>query len=288
MGICPKTIRMEVGSYANLYVVKTVDFGVYLALLPDGDNTVLLPKRYITTELEIGDQIEVFIYRDSEDRIIATTLKPYAIAGEFACLDVSSTIGAGAFLDWGLPKDLFVPISEQRKKMEVGEQHLVYIYIDDQTNRLVATAKISRYLQEECSELNAGDEADILICNETDLGVKVIVNGRYWGMLFDNEIFQTLVPGQRMKAYVKELRVDGKLDMILQKTGYEVVGEYTGLIIDELSDNDGFLPLTDKSDPEDIYETFEISKKNFKKALGALYKQRIISIEKDGIRLLKK
>lgn len=288
MGIYPKTIKMEVGNYANLYVVKTVDFGVYLALLPDGDDTVLLPKRYITKPLEIGDQIEVFIYRDSEDRIIATTLKPYAKAGEFACLDVSSTIGAGAFLDWGLPKDLFVPISEQRKRMEVGEYHMVYIYIDDQTNRLVATAKINRYLTDECTELNTGDEAEIIVCNETDLGVKVIVNGRYWGMLYENEIFQTLMPGQRMKAYVKELRTDGKLDMMLQKTGYEVVGEFTGLILDELSENNGFVPLTDKSDPEDIYETFEISKKNFKKAIGALYKQRVITIEKDGIRLIKK
>lgn len=288
MGVYPKTIRMEIGNYANLYVVKTVDFGVYLALLPDGDDTVLLPKRYITKPLEIGDQIEVFIYRDSEDRIIATTLKPYAKAGEFAFLDVTNTIGAGAFLDWGLPKDLFVPISEQRKRMEEGEQHLVYVYIDDQTNRLVATAKVNRYLQDDCSSLETGDEAEILVCNETDLGVKVIVNERYWGMLYENEIFQTLLPGQRMKAYVKELREDGKLDMMLQRTGYEVVGEFTGLIIDELADNDGFLPLNDKSDPEDIYETFEISKKNFKKALGALYKQRVISIDNDGIRLLKK
>lgn len=288
MGVYPKTIRMEIGNYANLYVVKTVDFGVYLALLPDGDDTVLLPKRYITKPLEIGDQIDVFIYRDSEDRIIATTLKPYAKAGEFACLDVSNTIGAGAFLDWGLPKDLFVPISEQRKRMEEGEQYLVYVYIDDQTNRLVATAKVNRYLQDECKELEAGDEAEILVCNETDLGVKVIVNGRYWGMLYDNEIFQTLLAGQRLKAYVKELREDGKLDMTLQKTGYEVVGEFTGLILDELADNDGFLPLNDKSAPDDIYDTFEISKKNFKKAIGALYKQRVITIEKDGIRMMKK
>ena len=276
---------MEVGNYANLYVAKTVDFGVYLSLLPDGEDTVLLPKRYIAEPLEIGDQIEVFIYRDSEDRLIATTLKPYAKVGEFACLDVSNTIGAGAFLDWGLPKDLFVPISEQRKKMEEGEQHLVYVYVDEQTNRMVATAKVNRYLKEECKELEAGDEAEVLICNETDLGVKVIVNNRYWGMLYDNEIFQLLVPGQKLKAYVKELREDGKLDMVLYKQGYEAVEGYAAVILDELKDNAGFLPLTDKSHPEEIYNTFEISKKNFKKALGALYKQRIIRIENDGIYL---
>ena len=221
-----------------------------------------MPKRYVPKGVDVGDFIDVFIYRDSEDRIIATRLEPYIHIGEFAYLTVNKVESYGAFLDWGLPKDLFVPVSQQRSLMVNEGYYLVYAYIDEQTDRIAATAKVHRHLQNEAEGLEIGEEVDLLICDETDLGVRVIVNNKFWGLIFHNEIFQNLTEGQRTKGYVKSIRQsDQKIDITLKKEGMEEVKDARSQIIEALHDANGFLALHDKSAPEAIYEELEMSKK---------------------------
>ena len=278
-----------IGKNVNLEVLRSTEIGLFLDTEDRNYNGILLPKRYVPSGIEVGDFMDVFIYRDSEDRIIATRLDPYIRVGEFAYLNVNKVESYGAFLDWGLPKDLFVPISQQRALMVNDGYYLVYAYLDKQTDRIAATAKVHRHLQNEAEELEIGEEVDLLICDETDLGVRVIVNNKFWGLVFHNEIFQQLDEGQKTIGYVKGIRLeDNKIDITLKKQGMAEVTDARAQIVEALYDSNGFLPLNDKSAPNLIYEELEMSKKVFKKAIGNLYKDKMITIKKDGIHLAEK
>ncbi|RKE02578.1 CvfB family protein [Marinifilum flexuosum] len=275
-----------IGQYAELKVAKLVDFGVFLE--GEDEALILLPNQYVPPKTQIDDKIKVFIYRDSEDRIIATTLKPKAIVGEFAVLKVKSVTNVGAFLDWGLAKDLLVPFSEQRDKMQVDLSYLVYIYLDNATGRIVATAKIERILRENEVSYKEGDEVDILVGKRSELGFQVLINDDALGMVYKNEVFGHLKIGDQRKAYIKKIRPDGKIDVSLQQQGYANEVPKSGQqILDLLKEEEGFIPLNDKSSPEDIYYSLKMSKKNFKKAIGLLYKQKLITIEDTGIYLVQ-
>ena len=278
-----------IGKNVNLEVLRSTEIGLFLDTEDRNYNGILLPKRYVPSGIEVGDFMDVFIYRDSEDRIIATRLDPYIRVGEFAYLNVNKVESYGAFLDWGLPKDLFVPISQQRALMVNDGYYLVYAYLDKQTDRIAATAKVHRHLQNEAEELEIGQEVDLLICDETDLGVRVIVNNKFWGLVFHNEIFQQLDEGQKTIGYVKGIRLeDNKIDITLKKQGMAEVTDAREQIVEALYDSNGFLPLNDKSAPNLIYEELEMSKKVFKKSIGNLYKDKMITIKKDGIHLAEK
>jgi hypothetical protein len=274
----------EIGKINHLEVVKEVDFGIYL----DGGDLgeILMPKRYVPEGTMPGDHLDAFIYLDSEDRLVATTEKPLAMVEEFALLEVVSVTPVGAFLNWGLPKDLFVPFREQRQPMEEGKKYLVYVYVDINTKRIAASSKIEQYLDNIPVDYDLDEEVDLIIVNETDLGYNAIIDNSHFGILYKNEVFQPLNPGDRVQGYIKKIRTDGKIDLRLEKIGYEKISSFVDRIIAELQKNKGFLPLTDKSSPEEIYQTFKISKKNFKAAIGALYKKRFIALEDNGIRLL--
>ena len=275
---------IKIGKINKLIVNKKVDFGVYL----DGDNLdeILLPSRYVPENCEIGDMIDVFIYFDSEDRIIATTEIPYAQVGEFAYLKVVSVDSIGAFLDWGLQKDLFVPFREQRHKMIESQSYIVYIYLDEKSNRIVATMKTNKHLCEFSDDLKEGQEVELLIFSKTDLGYNAIVDGKYRGLLFKDDVFQKLKKGQRINGFIKKIRDDHKIDLSLNRPGFEKVVNLADRIIDELKRQSGFLPINDKSSPEVIYKMFDESKKSFKKAIGTLYRKKLIAIENDGIKLV--
>lgn len=274
----------EIGKLNRLYVVKEVDFGIYL----DGGELgeILMPKRYVPEGTKPEDTIEAFIYLDSEDRLVATTEKPFAMVDEFALLEVVAVTQVGAFLNWGLPKDLFVPFREQRQEMEEGKKYLVYIYLDENSKRIAASSKIENYLDNIPVDYDVDEEVDLIIVNETDLGFNAIIDFSHLGILYKNEVFQPLNPGDKVQGFIKKIRTDGKIDLCLQKAGYEKISNFVDKIIVELQKNKGFLPLTDKSSPEEIYSIFKISKKNFKAAIGALYKKRFIDLEENGIRLL--
>jgi len=277
---------VEIGKYNTLRVVKEVDFGIYL----DGGEEygeILMPSRYVPEDVKPDDELEVFIYNDSEDRVIATTEKPYVTTGEFRFLKVKAVNRIGAFLDWGLPKDLLVPFREQKAKMVEGGTYLVYVYLDDETDRIVASAKIDKFLDNRIPEYETGDEVDLLIAEKTDLGFKAIVDGSFWGMIYENEIFTPVETGLYLKGYIKKVRDDDKLDISLQKEGYDQVDGISQNILEKLKEAGGFLAVSDKSPAEMIYHMFGISKKNFKKAIGSLYKKKFITISKEGIKLSK-
>ncbi|MDP6923430.1 MAG: S1-like domain-containing RNA-binding protein [Candidatus Scalindua sp.] len=276
----------EIGVFNNLRVIKEVDFGVYL----DGGEheEILLPRRYVPEDCKVDDNIKVFIYLDSEDRFIATTETPYAMVGDFALLKVVAIEPVGAFLDWGLLKDLLVPFGEQSPTMEIGKSYIVKIYVDKQSNRIAATTRLDRYLDNKPGNFYAGQEVELLICNQTDIGYKAIINGTHWGVLYSNEVFQPLKSGQKTKGYIKKVREDNKIDLSLQKPGYERVDDITDTIINVLKEQGGFISVTDKSSPETINKLFGVSKKTYKKAIGAIYRRRLITIEDDGIRLSSK
>lgn len=271
-----------IGVLNELEVVKTVDFGVYLDGGPHGE--ILMPKRYVPENCQVGDQVEVFIYLDSEDRLVATTDKPLVMAGEFAMLKVLSVTGVGAFLDWGLPKDLLVPFREQQIPMEEGRSYLVFVYVDDETHRIVGSSKLDKFVDNVPVDYEADEEVDLLIAGKTDLGYKAIIDNSHWGLLFKNEVFQPLKTGDRMKGYIKQVRPDEKIDLVLQKPGYEKIDSLSQAVLDKLKASGNYLPVNDKTGPDEISRIFGISKKNFKKAIGALYKQRLIAIEENGIR----
>ncbi|MEQ8715009.1 MAG: S1-like domain-containing RNA-binding protein [Cyclobacteriaceae bacterium] len=275
---------IAIGKYNTLRIERFAPPGLYLE--DEEGEEVLLPNRWITDEMKADDELEVFIYKDSEDRIIATTEKPYIFRDEFGYLEVKQVTPIGAFLGWGLDKDLLVPFKEQRAKMREGGRYLVYLYLDVETWRLSASAKIQKYIETEDIELEEGEEVDLLICERTDLGVKVIINNLYHGLLYNNEIFKEVRTGDKTTGYVKTIREDGKIDVALEKQGYKSVEPNAQRILDLLSQNEGFLPLHDKSDPEKIKYQLGMSKKLFKKAIGALYKDKRIVIEEKGIRLV--
>lgn len=274
----------DIGKMNTLQVLRSSDFGLFLDGGELGD--ILLPKRYVADGLKLGDTVEVFIMLDSEDRLTATTLKPFAMVDEFACLRVASVTGVGAFLDWGLPKDLLVPFREQKIKMREGQFYMVRIYLDRASGRLAATAKLDKFLDQVESSFDIGEKVELLVCTATDLGYKVIVNGLHWGLVFHNDVFQPLERGQRLDGFVKQLREDGKIDLCLQKPGYEKVTKLTDVILNHLKGQGGFMPITGKSPPEEIRALFGVSKKTYKQAIGALYKKRRIEFVDEGTRLV--
>lgn len=276
----------EIGQLNRLKVVKELNFGLYLDGGEHGE--ILLPIRYVPGGTKIGDEIEVFIYYDSEDRIIATTETPFAMVGDFALLQVVSVNAFGAFLDWGLSKDLLVPFREQKQTMQEGRWYMVRVYFDKTSKRIAASAKIDAFLDNLPPDYKEGQEVDLIICNETELGHKAIVNKLHWGMLYKNEVFQTLERGRKIKGYIKKVREDEKIDLSLTKPGYGKVDDISEKILEYLRINHGFLAVTDKSSPEIIYSVLGVSKKAYKMAIGGLYKKGYIRLEDDGVRLIQK
>ncbi|WP_308769201.1 S1-like domain-containing RNA-binding protein [uncultured Bacteroides sp.] len=276
--------HIKLGKYNQLEVVKEVDFGVYLN--GDEDGEILLPKRYVPEGTKPGDVLNVFIYLDMEERLVATTLQPYVQVGEFACLEVAWVNQFGAFLNWGLMKDLFVPFREQKMKMQKGKRYVVYVHLDEESYRIVASAKVEHFLSTEKPDYQPGQEVEVLVWQRTELGYKVIVENKFSGMLYHNEIFQPLEVGMRLTAFIKQVRPDGKIDLVLQKAGARKVDDFSEVLWQYIKDNDGFTPLNDKTDAEVIYHTFGVSKKTFKKAVGDLYKKRRIVLKEDGIHLV--
>jgi uncharacterized protein len=277
---------IQLGQYATLEVVKTTDFGVYLDGGPFGE--VLLPKRYVPEGTEPGHDVDIFLYCDSEDRVIATTEKPFAKVGDIAYLLATDVADHGAFMDWGLMKDLFVPLREQNEPMEKGKHYFVKVLLDETTDRIYGSSRLPKFLQiQNYGELSVGEEVKLMAWVRTDLGFKMIINDQFVGLLFRNEIFQSLNMGKILRGYIKAIREDGKMDVTLQKQGYgNHIDDTTDFILNKLKAYEGFLPITDSSSPEEIYEALAMSKKTFKKAIGSLYKQRLIGLEKEGIRLL--
>jgi uncharacterized protein len=274
----------EIGKFNSLRVIKEVDFGVYLDGEKEGE--ILMPIRYVPKDCKVGDYVDIFLYLDSEDRPIATTEKPFAQVGEFAMLRVQSVNKIGTFLDWGIMKDLLVPFREQKVTMTEGRSYLVYIYVDEDTQRIVASAKLNKFLDKSLPDYTVGQEVELIIESETDLGYKAIVNHKHWGILYENEVFEQLAKGLKIKGFIKKIRTDNKIDLSLHPLGYEKVDPLTQMILDELKKEGGFIPVSDKSDAEEVYRVFGISKKSFKQALGALYKRRLITITPEGIRLI--
>ena len=258
----------EIGKTAGLRVVNKLDAGVYL----DGGalGEIFMPRSYASGDYRTGDVVEVFIFPDAEGRILATTSRPYAIVGDFALLKVSSLTPVGAFLDWGLKKDLLVPFSEQKQKMVEGKSYLVYVYLDEKSNRIVASSKLGRFLDKETIEFQEGQRVDLLIFSRTGIGYTAIINSSRRGMLYKNEIFQPLKTGQRITGFIKKVRADGKIDLCLQKPGREKIDDVADKIIDTLKKSKGFISVTDKSPPDVIYRLFGASKKTFKKAMPPL------------------
>lgn len=275
---------LQIGNYNTLRITKLVSFGVYL---DGGDGKeILLPTRYVPKGAKVDDEVQVFIYHDNEGRLIATTLHPKAVVGEFAFMRVKSVNSTGAFLDWGLMKDLLVPFKEQKMAMREGKWYLVYVHLDHLTGRIVASARVEKFLGNVPPEYESNQEVNLLVADDTEIGYKVIVNDLHWGMIYHNQVFQRLEKGERLKGYVKGVREDDKLDISLQPLGYQKVDGISQRILEALQMKDGFLPVHDKSDPEEIYSLFRCSKKAFKQAIGSLYKQHRIRMEADGIRLL--
>ena len=273
---------MNIGKYNTLTVVKTVNFGLYL----DGGNglEILLPTRYVPKNAAVGDEIEVFIYRDNNGLLIATTDHPYGTVGEFQWMKVKDVSSAGAFLDWGIMKDLLVPHREQKSAMKVGHYYLVHIYLDAATERITASARIDKFLDNIPLDYERNQEVDLIIANETEFGYKTIINNCHWGLIYRNEVFRQLSTGEKCKGYIKEVREDEKIDVSLYPLGYDKVDSIAQQIITALEQNNGYLPVSDKSDAEKIYSLFSCSKKSFKMAIGSLYKKNIIMIEELGIR----
>ncbi|MDE6239202.1 MAG: GntR family transcriptional regulator [Muribaculaceae bacterium] len=274
---------IKIGNYNTLRVARFVDFGAYLT--DDDNNEVLLPARYVPDDATVGDEIEVFVYTDSEDRPVAVTEHPFATVGEFAFLQVAQVNKFGAFLDWGVPKHLLVPFSEQRLRMEEGGIYPVYVYLDDITKRVVASGKLEKFLGNVIPDYKPGQEVQALVWKHTDIGYKVIVDNLFQGMIYDNEVYAPLEIQQTITAYVKNVRDDGKIDLTVGDRAAKRVSDLTSLILDRIEHDGGRLTITDSSSPEEIKRAFHCSKKDFKKAVGKLYKERKIAIGEDCITL---
>lgn len=279
---------IQLGKRNDMKVLRMVDFGAYLDA--DDIGEILLPSRYVPDGCKVGDEVNVFIYLDSEERLVATTQKSLVEVNHFACLEVKWVNEHGAFLDWGLMKDLFCPFKEQKQKMQVGYKYVVYAYIDAVTYRIVASAKLEKFISNERPPYSKGDEVDIIVCQRTDLGFKVIVDEKFYGMLFDKDVFKPLRKGDRMKAYIKQVRPDDKIDLVLQnESGRELVEGFADRLLQELfASEGGCLPYHDKTDADEIYRVFGVSKKTFKRAVGDLYKRNLIALTESGIELRKK
>lgn len=275
---------LEIGRFNELTVLRQLPRGLQLDGGEHGE--ILLPKQYTTEDMKVGDTVKVFIYRDSEDRLIATTQTPLAMVGDFAYLNVVDESPVGAFLDMGLQRDILVPFSEQNNRLEKGRKVLVRIYLDD-SDRLTASTKLDTFLYDtdETNAYKTGEEVNIVIGPKTDLGIKVIVDGTYWGLIYHSDVFQSLNRGDQLKAFIKRVREDQKIEIVLQKPGFARVEGLAGDVLELLTQDGGFIPLSDKSSPDDIKKKFQCSKSSYKQAIGTLYKQRLIRIEKDGIYL---
>lgn len=275
---------VQVGSYNTLKVSRKVDFGFYL---DDGVEGILLPKRFVPQGLRIGDELEVFVYHDSDNRLIATTQKANAVVGEIAKLKVLSVTKQGAFLDWGLMKDLFVPASKQVSGMRLGGEYLVKLYIDEMTGRVAATEKIESSMSNDELTVKEMELVDLLVYRTSELGFVMIINNKHIGILHGNEIFQKLEIGDKVKGFIKKIRPDNKIDLVLGKPGFTKVEDEVEKILRLLNENNGYLPYNDKSDPATIYSFFGMSKKSFKMTTGNLYKQKLIVFTQTGIELVK-
>ncbi len=275
---------IQIGRFNNLKIDRETKVGLFLT---DGTDDILLPNKYVPEQYEIGDEINVFVYLDHEERPVATTLVPYILLDEFGWLRVNYTNKFGAFLDWGLEKDLFVPFKEQARPMEQGKRYLVYLYLDEKTNRLVASSKTNQFLSNDTITVENNEEVDLIVSHITEVGINVIINEMHKGLAYKDEVYKEVKPGQRMKGYIKNVRPDGKIDVSFNQLGFEAIEPNAEKILEELRASRGFLRLNDNSHPEDIKTVLQMSKKNFKKAIGNLYRQKQIEIKEDGIYLIK-
>jgi hypothetical protein len=273
---------LKIGRYNDLVVEKRVEFGLYLET---DEESILLPQKYVPEDVNIGDTLEVFVYTDSEDRPVATTLKPNGILGDFVFLKAKDVTSFGTFMDWGLEKDLLVPKSEQQDNMVPGKKYITKICFDDQTDRVFGSTKISVHCDKDIKDLKVGQKVDLLIHSVTKIGIMAVVNNRYFGMLYINETYQDLSIGDICTGYIMRLRQDKKIDLTLKKPGYTSVKESEDTIVNILKKTGGFIPCHDKSSPEEIKKVFSMSKKEFKRAIGGLFKKRILELKKNGIRL---
>ena len=275
---------IRIGDYNTLEIIREAEQGIYLS--DADDNEVLLPNRYVPETFKIWEKIEVFVYLDNEERLVAVTDEPYVLRNDFALLRCNQVTDHGAFLDWGMVKELFCPFREQAFPMKAGGWYLIYCYLDDVTNRLVASSKTNSFLDNKQLTVQQFDEVDLIVSHPSDLGMNVIVNNEHLGLIFTEDIFKDVSIGDRLKGFVKKVREDNKLDIVLGKIGYRKIEPNADLVMEYLGDtSNGFLALNDKSNPEDIKNVLQMSKKTFKKAIGTLYKQKLITIKDDGIYL---
>ncbi|MGR7814514.1 CvfB family protein [Lacinutrix undariae] len=275
---------IKIGEYNRLEIIRETDHGLFIS--DDEGNEILLPNRYVPSEFKIWEEIEVFVYLDNDERLVAVTDRPYIKRGEFALLRCNAVTDHGAFLDWGLVKELFCPFREQAFNMKVGGWYLVYCYLDEVTNRLVASSKTNRFLDNKELTVQQFDEVDLIVSHPSDIGMNVIVNKEHAGLIFKDDIFKDLSIGDHLKGYVKKIREDNKIDIVLGQIGYRNIEPNAETILHELQDNGGFLALNDKSNPDDIKREVQMSKKSFKKAIGTLYRQKLIEIKDDGVYLI--
>jgi predicted RNA-binding protein (virulence factor B family) len=274
---------LQIGVYHTLKIDRETKVGLFLVNETDD---VLLPNKYVPNDFTIGDDLTVFVYLDHEERPVATTLKPFISLNSFAVLKVSYINKFGAFLNWGMEKDLFVPFKEQARPMEKDKRYIVTMYLDKQTGRLAASSKINQFLDKEPLDVEVGQEVDLMVSHITEIGINVIINGKFRGLAYQNEVFETVSPGYKTKGYIKTIRPDGKIDVSFQKQGFEAIDDSSQQVLEALKQNDGVLKLNDNSHPEEIKSVLKMSKKTFKKAIGSLYKQKLIDINNEGIQLV--
>ena len=275
---------IHLGEYNTLEILRESEQGLYLA--DEEGNEVLLPNRYVPESFKIWDKMDVFVYLDNEERLVAVTDKPYIKKGDFALLRCNAVTEHGAFLDWGMLKELFCPFREQAFKMKKGGWYFVYCFLDEKSNRLVASSKTNQILDNKELTVSQFEEVDLIVSHPSEIGMNVIINKKHLGLIFNDDIFQDLSVGDRLKGYIKKIRPDNKIDVVLGQIGYRNIEPNADAIMVELRDNSGYLNLTDKSDPETIKQVLKMSKKSFKKAVGSLYKQKLIEIKEDGIYLV--
>lgn len=274
---------LQIGVYHTLKIDRETKVGLFLVNETDD---VLLPNKYVPNDFTIGDDLTVFVYLDHEERPVATTLKPLITLNSFAVLKVNYINKFGAFLNWGMEKDLFVPFKEQARPMEKDKRYIVTMYLDKQTGRLAASSKINQFLDKEPLDVEVRQEVDLMVSHITEIGINVIINGKFRGLAYQNEVFETVSPGYKTKGYIKTIRPDGKIDVSFQKQGFEAIDDSSQQVLEALKQNDGVLRLNDNSHPEEIKSVLKMSKKTFKKAIGSLYKQKLIDINNEGIQLV--
>lgn len=274
---------ITIGTFNTLKVARRTNVGLFLT---DGEEDVLLPKKYLPEQIEIDQEIEVFVYLDHEERPVATTLEPLIFLNEFALLKVNYINQYGAFMNWGLEKDLFVPFREQARPMQEGKYYMVYMYVDPKTNRLVGSSKLNQFLDNTNLTVTVGEEVDLIVTHITEAGINVVINEKHKGLMYQNEVFEDLRTGDRIIGYIKNIRPDGKIDVSRTKIGHTKLSDTAEKILHELEINDGFLGLTDKSHPDEIKSILGMSKKTFKQSVGVLYKERKIELKDNGLYLL--